>query len=231
LIKKCEVTRLFDIIFSLSAIVALTPILVPCVIILRLTGEGRVFFKQIRIGRHQKKFGLIKFATMLENSQNLGSGTITIKDDPRILPFGKLLRKSKVNELPQLLNVLIGDMSLIGPRPLTLETFEYYKENEKFLIGAMRPGLSGVGSIFFSNEEELIKSKDPKLIRDYYANQIAPRKAACEIWFSRHCSTLLYLKLIILTILVVVFRIKQPIHFLSKDLQTSLEKLDEKFSS
>ena len=231
MIRRCDVTRLFDILFSLAAIAVLSPVLLSCVVILRLTGEGKVFYKQIRVGRNQKQFGLLKFATMLENSQNIGSGSITIKDDPRILPFGKVLRKSKINELPQLLNVLIGDMSLIGPRPLTPETFNFYNEHERELIGAMRPGLSGVGSIFFSNEEDLISSKDPDIIKKYYANRIAPRKAACEIWYSSHQSVLLYFKIIIITIFVVLFRMKKPIRLLSEDLQKILEELDEKFST
>ena len=95
-------------------------------ILLKFTGEGDIFFYQDRIGKNGKYFKLYKFATMLRNSPNIATGTITIKNDPRILPLGRILRKTKINELPQLFNILIGDMSFIGPRPLTPQNFKYY---------------------------------------------------------------------------------------------------------
>ena len=103
--------RAFDIIFSFMALVVLMPLLVPIMILLRLTGEGEIFFLQKRIGRYGQTFDLCKFATMLKDSPNIGTGTITIANDPRVLPLGKFLRKSKINEVPQLYNVLVGDMS------------------------------------------------------------------------------------------------------------------------
>ena len=97
-----------------------------------------------RIGRGGKVFKLSKFSTMLTDSPYLGSGTITMRDDPRVLPFGKFLRKSKINKLPQLYNILIGDMSLIGPRPLTLQTFQFYSQSVRTSIKSVKPGLSGI---------------------------------------------------------------------------------------
>ena len=144
--------RFFDIFFSGIAILLLSPLLVPIAILLRLTGEGEVFFLQDRIGKDGKIFKLFKFATMLKNSPNIGTGTVTMKEDPRVLPVGKFLRKTKINELPQLLNIFFGDMSVIGPRPLTTETFAAYSENTQSLIGLVRPGLSGLGSIIFRGE-------------------------------------------------------------------------------
>ena len=155
--------RFFDLLLSSSALVFLSPLFVPIMLILRLTGEGEVFYLQERVGKGGRTFHLFKFATMLKNSPSIGTGTITIIDDPRILPFGKFLRKTKINELPQLLNVLYGDMSLIGPRPLTEETFSAYPPESKIQIQLVRPGLSGIGSIIFRNEEELLSnSKDAK---------------------------------------------------------------------
>ena len=109
--------RLFDIIFSGIALVLLSPLLLPLMFILRVTGEGEIFFPQSRVGRGGKHFKLYKFATMLKDSPNMGTGTVTVKNDPRILPIGGFLRKTKVNELPQLINIFNGDMSVIGPRP------------------------------------------------------------------------------------------------------------------
>ena len=106
--------RLLDIIFSGLALLLLSPLLVAIFIILKCSGEGEVFFMQERVGRHGELFKLFKFATMLKDSPNLGTGTVTMKGDPRILPVGKFLRKTKINELPQLLNIFFGDMSVIG---------------------------------------------------------------------------------------------------------------------
>jgi lipopolysaccharide/colanic/teichoic acid biosynthesis glycosyltransferase len=105
--------------------------------------KGEVFFFQERIGKGGEKFKLIKFATMLKNSPNIGTGTVTMRGDSRVLPVGKILRKTKMNELPQLLNIFFGDMSVIGPRPLTTQTFGAYSEKTQGLITQVRPGLSG----------------------------------------------------------------------------------------
>ena len=115
--------RFFDIFFSGLALLFLSPLLVPIFIILKFSGEGEVFFLQERIGKGGDVFKLFKFATMLKDSPNIGTGTVTMKGDPRVLPVGKFLRKTKINELPQLLNIFFGDMSVIGPRPLTPKTF------------------------------------------------------------------------------------------------------------
>ena len=109
--------RFFDIIFSAFAILILLPFMIPIIIGLKLTGEHDVFYRQTRIGKDGKSFGVWKFATMLRNSPNMTGGVLTQKDDPRILPMGKFLRKTKINELPQLINVLFGEMSFVGPRP------------------------------------------------------------------------------------------------------------------
>ena len=107
--------RFFDIFFSGLALLVLSPLLVPIVLILRFSGEGEIFFLQERIGKGGQVFKLFKFATMLKDSPNIGTGTVTMKGDPRVLPVGKFLRKTKINELPQLLNIFFGDTSVIGP--------------------------------------------------------------------------------------------------------------------
>ncbi|MCH1515727.1 MAG: sugar transferase [Alphaproteobacteria bacterium] len=197
------VTRFFDILFSGLAIVALSPLLIPIMMILLSTGEGRVFFRQKRIGRGMESFQLLKFATMLENSPNIGSGTITTKNDPRILPVGKLLRKTKINELPQLINIFLGDMSVIGPRPLTMETFSFYPSQIQSKISSVRPGLSGIGSIIFRNEEEIIQTQGNA--KEFYASEIAPYKGELEKWYVSKANIIIYFVLIILTAWVVLF--------------------------
>tara|TARA_B110000879_G_scaffold71657_1_gene99980 strand:- start:1050 stop:1727 length:678 start_codon:yes stop_codon:yes gene_type:complete len=189
--------RFFDVLFSGIALLLLSPLLVPIVIILRLTGEGEVFFLQERIGKYGKKFKLFKFVTMLKNSPNIGTGTVTMRDDPRVLPVGTFLRKTKINELPQLLNIFFGDMSIIGPRPLTTQTFGAYSENTQSLIKQVRPGLSGIGSIIFRGEEEIMHDANASV--DFYANVIAPYKGELEEWFISNKSLYIYFMAIFVT--------------------------------
>lgn len=148
--------RFFDILLTSLAVLVLSPLLVPIMIILKLTGEHYIFYCQERVGKDRKPFGLMKFATMLKDSPNIGTGDITTRHDPRVLPFGRFLRKTKINELPQLFNILKGDMSIIGPRPLTPRNFAYYSPEIQQAIGELRPGLSGIGSVIFRDEERYL---------------------------------------------------------------------------
>ena len=189
--------RFFDILFSGIALLLLAPLLVPIVITLKLSGEGEVLFLQERIGRGGEKFKLFKFATMLKNSRNIGTGTVTMRGDPRVLPVGIFLRKTKINELPQLLNIFFGDMSIIGPRPLTTETFQAYSKSTQSLIKLVRPGLSGIGSIIFCNEEEIMHGTTASI--NFYANVIAPYKGKLEEWFVSNKSLYIYFMAIFVT--------------------------------
>lgn len=194
--------RFFDVFLSGLALLFLAPLLVPIAILLKLTGEGEVFFLQERIGKNGEKFKLYKFATMLKNSPALGTGTVTVKNDPRILPAGRFLRKTKINELPQLLNIFFGDMSLIGPRPLTVQTFSAYAPDVQEIIGRVKPGLSGVGSIVFRGEEDILADNKDQL--GFYKNTIAPYKGELEKWYVFNRSLTNYFKAIVLTVVVVL---------------------------
>jgi lipopolysaccharide/colanic/teichoic acid biosynthesis glycosyltransferase len=189
--------RFFDILFSSIALLLLSPLLVLVAIILKFTGEGEVLFLQERIGMGGEKFRLIKFATMLKNSPNIGTGTVTMRSDPRVLPVGTFLRKTKINELPQLLNIFCGSMSVIGPRPLTAQTFGAYSVSIQHLIKQVRPGLSGVGSIIFRGEEEIMHGATASV--DFYENVIAPYKGALEEWFVSNKNLYIYFILIFVT--------------------------------
>ena len=195
--------RLLDILFSLSALAILSPLLAPIAVVLRLTGEGEIFFRQKRVGRGGVKFDLLKFATMLKDSPNMGTGTVTLKDDPRVLPVGRFLRQTKLNELPQLLNILFGDMSLIGPRPQTQRCFDAFPQSSQAEIVKVAPGLSGIGSIIFRGEEDMMHaSKDPDR---FYDEVIMPYKGELECWFINNQSILVYVKSIIFTVWVILF--------------------------
>jgi len=195
------IKRMMDICLAGIALLALSPLLVPIMIVLRLTGEGEVFFKQRRLGYKNKELYVWKFATMLKNSPS--SGTITARNDPRILPFGRFLRSTKINELPQLINILTGDLSLVGPRPLTAEAFGLYPEELKPFIYQARPGLTGIGSLVFRNEEEIL-STSGKDVRQCYKENIMPLKGALEMWYQQNASLFTDLKIILLTAVAII---------------------------
>ena len=187
-------TRLIDLILSFLALIVLIPLFVPLSLLLSFTGEGKVFYRQERIGKGKKRFNLIKFATMLENSPNLPGGDITSGNDPRVLPVGKFLRKTKLNELPQLINILSGDISIIGPRPLTPRNFGFYDHKTQVAIAKIKPGLTGIGSIVFRDEESIIHSSS-KSPEKCYQEDITPYKGELEKWFSLNRSLNLYFPL------------------------------------
>jgi lipopolysaccharide/colanic/teichoic acid biosynthesis glycosyltransferase len=195
--------RFFDMVLSGFALVVLSPLLLALMVLLRFTGEGEVFFRQQRIGLGGEPFELLKFATMLKESPNMAQGTVTVTDDPRILPVGRVLRKLKLNELPQIWNVLRGDMSVIGPRPQTRRCFEAVPEEARDQIVSVPPGLSSPGAIVFRGEEEMYQGvEDPDR---FYDQLIMPYKAELERWYAANRSVGLYWLLILTTAWVVVF--------------------------
>ena len=194
--------RFFDIFFSSLALLFLAPLLLPIALLLRLTGEGEIFFLQERVGKDGKPFKLYKFATMLKNSPSIGTGTVTVKNDPRVLPIGHFLRKTKINELPQLLNILMGTMSVVGPRPQARKNFDAFPANFQRLIVQVRPGLSGVGSVIFRAEEDILA--DHACSVDFYDKVITPYKGEVEVWYVRNQSIFNYFALIFLTVLIVL---------------------------
>lgn len=212
--------RVSDILVSGIALLILAPLLVPIMVGLKLTGEGDIWYKQQRVGYKNKPFLIWKFATMLRNSQNMKGGIMTTKKDPRITPMGGFLRKSKINELPQLINIFKGDMSIVGPRPLMRISFEAYPISVQEVIYNVKPGLTGIGSIIFRDEEELItqvknKGEDPW---DFYANKIYPFKGEVEKWYQQHESFLVDFKIIIITAWVIFNPKSEIVYSWFKDL-------------
>ena len=147
------IKRFFDILSSIVVLILICPLIIPIVIALKFSAEGEVFYKQIRMGYKNTKFEILKFATMLKNSSKMKGSYITVKDDYRITKIGKYLRISKINEIPQLINIIKGDMSVVGPRPVMEVSFESYPENIQKIIYNVKPGLTGIGSIVFRDEE------------------------------------------------------------------------------
>ena len=192
--------RILDLLLSLFALLILLPLFIPIITILLLTGEHKVFYLQNRVGSKNRNFKILKFATMLSNSANMGTGSLTLKNDSRVLPFGTFLRKTKINELPQILNIIIGDLSIVGPRPQMKVDFDKYSNEVQQKIYNVRPGLTGIGSIVFRDEESLISlaavNENP---HDFYKRVIAPYKGELEMWYQSNRSLYLDLQLIFMT--------------------------------
>lgn len=207
--------RVFDILIAGIALILLSPVLIPCIIILLFTGEHEVFYKQKRVGYKNKLFGIWKFATMLKNSPNIGTGEITLRNDPRVTSFGKLLRITKINELPQIINVFKGDMSIVGPRPLMEVSVKLYPEEIRNKIYNCKPGMTGIGSLIFRDEEKIISdAEDPKAM---YA-KIYPYKGALEMWYQQHASLYTDFMIIFLTAWSILFPKNQLVNKVFPDL-------------
>lgn len=197
--------RLLDINVSFLTLIILLPVFIPIIIILKFSAEGEVFYFQERYGINNSKFQIWKFATMLKNSMNIGTGSITLKNDPRVTKVGSFLRKTKINELPQIINILKGDISLVGPRPLVEKTFSAYSEEIQSTIYNVKPGLTGIGSIIFRDEESIISAINDEDPHEFYKRIIAPYKGELEIWYQKNNSFFLDLQLIFLTAWVILF--------------------------
>ncbi|MFO1424701.1 MAG: sugar transferase [Candidatus Competibacteraceae bacterium] len=215
---KFDITRVVDFILSAIFISWVLPLWIIVIPILRFTGEGEVFYRQPRVGRGGKLFNLLKFATMLKNSPNIGTGELTVHNDPRVLPVGRFLRKSKINELPQLINVLIGDMSIAGPRPQTPRCFAAFPPAMQDRIQQVRPGLSGIGSIIFRGEERILQhATNPEA---FYDQVIMPYKGEIEQWYIENRTVKNYFLVIVVTIWIILFPKSQIAWKSFKDLPT-----------
>lgn len=194
--------RLFDITVSIVALIILLPLFIPVIIILKFTGEGKVFYRQLRIGKNNEPFYITKFATMLKDSPNIGTLEHTLRDDPRVLPFGKFLRKSKINELPQIWDILVGKMSWVGPRPTTPSHHDAYPSFYNDVMMDNTPGITGIGSIIFRDEEEVLSRA---VDHDYcYINEVVPYKAALEKWYKENRTFFMDIVIMLLTAWIII---------------------------
>ena len=209
--------RLMDLIIAGITFIVFLPLFIPIIILLKLTGEGHVFYYQKRIGYKRKYFDIWKFATMLLDSPNMGTGSITLRGDARVTPMGKFLRPTKLNEFPQIINVLKGDLSIVGPRPLVDKTFEAYPEHIQKVIYNSKPGITGIGSLIFRDEETLI-SNSKEEPHEFYKRVIAPYKGELEMWYQKKASIKTDCLIIFLTAWLILFKNSDLPYTLFKDL-------------
>jgi lipopolysaccharide/colanic/teichoic acid biosynthesis glycosyltransferase len=218
------IKRSIDLILSVIALVVFSPLFIIIIIILVLTGEHEVFYPQSRIGYLNVPFKIIKFATMVKNSPNIGTGSITLRNDPRVTKFGRFLRKTKLNELPQIINVIIGQMSIVGPRPQMMADFIKFPKHIQVSLYDVKPGITGIGSIIFRDEETWISNADGDK-HEYYKQHIAPYKGELELWYQNHHSIYTDVKLIFLTAWVVLFSKSNLVFKVFRDLPERPEEL------
>lgn len=195
--------RLFDIFVAIVALLRLPPLLFFVALYLRFSGEAKIFNRQERIGYKSEKFRIFKFATMVKNSPNIGAGTLTMVNGPRCLPLGKVWRKTKFNELPQLLNILFGDLGLVGSRPLVPEGESHYVEKKSEITQSVRSDVTGIGSLVFRDEEALYAHRSDA--HDFYKKIISPYKFNVEEWYIEHQTFFLDVKIMLLTAVAIVW--------------------------
>ena len=190
--------RAFDILCSFLGLTVLSPVLLVVSVLVAVTSPGGVFFRQERIGKDGRPFRIFKFRSMRKDNAGL---KITTGNDSRITPVGRFLRKSKIDELPQLINVLVGDMSFVGPRPEVADYVNLYTPYQRQVL-LVRPGITGLASIRFRNENDLLTASDDP--NRTYVEQIMPRKIDLDLEYSPHASVFYDIKLIFQTFAVVI---------------------------
>lgn len=218
------IKRSIDFILSVIALVIFSPLFIIIIIILLFTGEHEVFYPQSRIGYFNIPFKIIKFASMVKNSPNIGTGSITLRNDPRVTKFGRFLRKTKLNELPQIFNVIIGQMSIVGPRPQMMADLIKFPKHIQSSLYNVKPGITGIGSIVFRDEETWISNAEGDK-HEYYKQHIAPYKGELELWYQNHLSFYTDAMLILLTAWVILFPKSNLVFEVFKDLPERPEEL------
>ena len=193
--------RVFDMVVSLGALTLLSPFLLLISIWIKLTSKGDVFYKQERVGEAFKPFMIYKFRSMIVDADKIGPG-VTSGDDPRITKIGKMIRRFKIDELPQLLNVLKGEMSLVGPRPELMKFVESQKEAYKKVL-SIKPGITDNASIAYRDEEEIMKQYEDK--ERAYIEEVLPQKIKLYNEYIDNISFISDCKLILQTLKVVPF--------------------------
>ena len=192
--------RFFDFILSLVGLVVLAPIFIILAIWIKIDSKGPVFYKQVRVGQNGIDFGLFKFRSMVVDADK--NGLITVGGrDPRITRSGYVIRKYKLDELPQLINVLLGDMSLVGPRPEVRKYVEFYTDEQQKVL-SVKPGITDYASIEYMDENEILgKSSDPEKT---YIEDIMPEKIKYNMKYINNKNLFEYFKIIFLTVLKIV---------------------------
>ncbi len=213
------IKRVLDIIMSGGLLILIAPVILVVAIFVRLDSKGPVFYSQTRVGRFGKLFKIFKFRTMIEEADSKGP-LISLSSDTRVTRLGLFLRKFKIDEIPQLINVLLGDMSMVGPRPEVPKYVKFYRALEKELILSVRPGITDLASLCFRDESKMLNCNED--FEAKYVNDIIPEKVKHYILYVEKQSLMFDFKILVLTFVILVLRC---------DYLTVMKLLDSKYKS
>ncbi len=199
--------RVFDFVLAGVGLVVLLPLFVMVALAIRVNTPGPVFFRQERVGRDFKRFYIYKFRSMVENAPDAGPA-VTVQGDPRITSVGRLLRALKLDELPQIINVLKGEMSFVGPRPLVPDTVAHYRKEFESIL-AVRPGITDIASVEYKDEATLLAQSDAPV--SFYFRSVLPRKIKLAQSYVRHQSFVLDMKILFMTLVTLFFSLRMPL--------------------
>ena len=218
--------RIFDVVLALTALLVLSPFLLVILVALLIVGKYPLFFIQERVGHKNKMFKIIKLNTMYRNSDGGGKDSLSTDDDARVIPFRRFLRKTKIDELPQLLNILQGSMSVVGARPQMPVDFQKYPPEVQKRIYNTLPGITGIGSIIFRNEEKWIsKANGDK--HAFYRDHISPYKGSVELWYQDNISFKNDVLIIFITACVLIYPKCDLVYKTFKDLPPKPDVFNE----
>jgi lipopolysaccharide/colanic/teichoic acid biosynthesis glycosyltransferase len=217
--------RAFDILVSFFVLITISPLLFVIMLVLKFSGEGEVFFRQVRIGYKNKPFKITKFATMQKIAANTQRDDFTVQNDPRVLPIGRILREFKINELLQFWDVLRGKMSVVGPRPQIPRVHELYPPDYTLVLNVVKPGITGIGSLVFRDEEGIITNAINR--ENCFYKQILPYKCQLELWYSNNRSLYFDFRILILTAWCIIFPRSEKIwQLVPEKMRVDLKKFD-----
>lgn len=201
LLNSNAAKRLFDLTIACLGLALLSPFFALIAVIVKISSKGPIFYRGLRTGKNGKPFRIFKFRSMVEDAENRG-GTTTGKSDPRVTKVGHILRRYKLDELPQLFNVVTGDMSLVGPRPEVSEYTDQYSEEEKLIL-SVRPGITDLSSLEFSDLQKYVGSEDPDATFRVY---VLPRKIELRMKYVKERSFFGDLKILLTTVWMLIIK-------------------------
>lgn len=198
--------RILDVVGSFTALILLSPLFLLIAILIKRDSHGPVIYRGLRVGLHGRKFNILKFRTMYETARSYGGSRVTGSNDPRITPVGQWLRATKINELPQFWNVLVGDMSLVGPRPEDPEIVATWPHEIKQELLSMRPGITSPASVLYRNEESLLTSSN---VMDDYLRTVLPSKLRLDLLYVRNHNLIIDLDILVWTLVALLPQLKE----------------------
>ena len=194
------IKRFCDLIFALAGLLVTSPIVLLVIILKKLAGEKEIFYIKGRVGKGGRLFPFIKLSSMTPAKKGEKTSSLTLSNDSRITPLGHLIRKTKIDEFPQFVNIIRGELSFVGPRPMMPKIYKDYSKGVKAELSKIRPGVTGLATVVFRNEAQLLEDSDYTDELQFYKEVIAPTKGAIELIYIKNQGFALDFILLLLTV-------------------------------